>query len=107
MNRDEQKQILGFIKRALTGAPGVPMPEMDPEADAIIRALFVRNPEAAYRVTKLAIALDRELETLRAAVSVMAERRVPGPLGWFFTRQKAPGRGRGTELPAMEASPNV
>ncbi len=30
---------------------------MDVEADAIIRALFVRNPDAAYRVTMLAMSL--------------------------------------------------
>jgi hypothetical protein len=31
---------------------------MDVEADAIIRALFVRNPDAAYRMTMLAMRLS-------------------------------------------------
>jgi hypothetical protein len=30
---------------------------MDVEADAIIRALFVRNPDAAYRMTILAMSM--------------------------------------------------
>ena len=54
---------------------------MDLEADAIIRALFVRNPEAAYRITKLAMTLESELEALRAATGSGGERRLPGRVG--------------------------
>ena len=35
---------------------------MDLEADAIIRALFVRNPDAAYRITVLAMQLQEMLK---------------------------------------------
>ncbi len=70
MNRDEQKAITQFIE----GAIGGDAPPMDVEADAIIRALFVRNPEAAYRVTMLAMAkVERPRETVRH--SVPARRR--------------------------------
>jgi hypothetical protein len=49
---------------------------MDVEADAIIRALFVRNPEAAYRVTMLAMA---QCEPVREPVC----RAVTVRRGWF------------------------
>lgn len=61
VTREEHQTILAFIERAVGGE----QPPMDIEADAIIRALFVRNPEAAYRVTMLAMSL--------AAASVAAE----------------------------------
>ncbi len=67
MNRDEQKAITRFIEGAV-GRDDLPM---DVEADAIIRALFVRNPEAAYRVTMLAMAqFERPREAVRMAVPV-------------------------------------
>lgn len=40
---------------------------MDVEADAIIRALFVRNPDAAYRVTMLAMSLSAQIEAAAEA----------------------------------------
>ena len=51
---------------------------MDVEADAIIRALFVRNPDAAYRVTMLAMSL---LETAEA----QRPQDLPRHRGWFST----------------------
>jgi hypothetical protein len=65
VTREEQKTIIEFVCRAVNGANETAPPPMDIEADAIIRALFVRNPEAAYRVTMLAINMASELETLR------------------------------------------
>jgi len=106
MNRDEQKQILGFIERALAGEPGVPLPPMDLEADAIIRALFVRNPEAAYRITKLAMALEREVEALRVAASTGVETKMSGRLMWWFVRRKAATTRRESQLPVMEVTTN-
>jgi len=64
LTREEQKSITQLISNALHGADDALQP-MDIEADAIIRALFVRNPEAAYRVTMLAVGLARELEAQR------------------------------------------
>jgi hypothetical protein len=55
MTREEQRQITEFVERAVTSSPASPLPPLDVEADAIIRALFVRNPDAAYRMTMLAI----------------------------------------------------
>ena len=54
MTKDEHKAIIEFVARAV----GDEQPPMDVEADAIIRALFVRNPDAAYRMTMLAMSLS-------------------------------------------------
>jgi hypothetical protein len=51
---------------------------MDVEADAIIRALFVRNPDAAYRVTMLAMSLLANSEPQRP-------QNLPRHRGWFST----------------------
>jgi hypothetical protein len=80
LTRDEQKTITEFLHRAVHGAPGAPLPPLDIEADAIIRALFVRNPEAAYRITMLAIGQARELDAMRAA---LAETRARMSENWF------------------------
>jgi len=61
--------IKAFIERAVAGG----QPDVDVEADAIIRALFKRNPEAAYRVTRLAMSL--------AAAGTPAKKQ---PRRWFF-----------------------
>ncbi len=53
MTLQEHKTILAFLDHALGG----PQEPLDVEADAIIRAYFKRNPDAAYRVTKLAMSL--------------------------------------------------
>jgi hypothetical protein len=53
MTQEEHKAILAFIQGAVTDVQA----PMDVEADAIIRALFKRNPDAAYRVTVLAMSL--------------------------------------------------
>ncbi len=67
MTRDEHQDIIAFIDEAVRQDKSVE--PLDVEADAIIRALFVRNPEAAYRVTKLAMAQRGELETLRSELA--------------------------------------
>ncbi len=51
---------------------------MDVEADAIIRALFVRNPDAAYRVTMLAMSLLATAEAPRP-------QDLPRHKSWFST----------------------
>jgi hypothetical protein len=55
VTREEHKDILEFIGQAVNDAPG----PLDVEADAIIRAQFVRNPDAAYRVTMLALEMAK------------------------------------------------
>jgi len=81
LTRDEQKMITAFLHRAVHGAPGESLPPLDIEADAIIRALFVRNPEAAYRVTMLAISQARELD---ARAAELAETHARLSEGWFW-----------------------
>jgi hypothetical protein len=53
VTREQQKSITEFVARTVSADH----PPMDIEADAIIRALFARNPDAAYRITMLAMAL--------------------------------------------------
>jgi len=63
---------------------------MDVEADAIIRALFVRNPEAAYRITMLAMVQAETLAERRGDQSgplVAKDDRAQGLLGWLLTRR--------------------
>lgn len=50
----EHKSILAFLDHLLRKAAEEPL---DLEADAIIRAYFKRNPEAAYRITRFAMDL--------------------------------------------------
>jgi hypothetical protein len=61
MTRDQQKSITEFVVRTAHCCES----ELDVEADAIIRALFVRNPDAAYRMTMLAMAQEQELSARR------------------------------------------
>ena len=65
MTPHEQKSIIEFIQSIVTAD----QPPMDYEADAIIRALFVRNPDAAYRVTVLAMTLQDTLKNTQALAS--------------------------------------
>ncbi len=73
MTREEQKNITGFIEQAVKPSALARLAPLDVEADAIIRALFVRNPEAAYRITMLAMAQASELTGLKAELA--AERQ--------------------------------
>jgi len=53
VTHEEHMSILAFLGRLMGGGQEA----IDVEADAIIRAFFKRNPDAAYRITKLAMAL--------------------------------------------------
>lgn len=70
MTRDEHRNIIAFINAAVQPGDAQAVAPLDVEADAIIRALFVRNPDAAYRVTMLAMAQREELAALRAELVV-------------------------------------
>lgn len=54
MTREEHKSIIALLERTIQGA----QTQVDIEADVIIRAFLVRNPDAAYRLTMLALALS-------------------------------------------------
>jgi len=66
VTREEQKSITSFIELAVKPVTIAQKPPFDIEADAIIRALFVRNPEAAYRMTMLAMAQAEALTRIKA-----------------------------------------
>jgi hypothetical protein len=53
VTHEEHMSILAFLGRLMGSSDEA----IDVEADAIIRAFFKRNPDAAYRVTKLAMTL--------------------------------------------------
>jgi hypothetical protein len=71
MTREEHMEILAFFDRVMSSADAT----IDVEADAIIRALFKRNPDAAYHVTKLAMTL--------AARPAPAPQPARKPRQWF------------------------
>lgn len=80
VTREEHTAIIEFIGRAVGGE----QPQMDVEADAIIRALFKRNPDAAYRVTMLAMAM----EAPSGGVKPVARTRYKGWLATLFDRRE-------------------
>ncbi len=86
MTRDEHQKIIAFINAVVRPQAE---PPLDVEADAIIRALFVRNPEAAYRVTKLALAQHEELAEMRQQ---LAEARAEASAHWLSRLLKKPGQ---------------
>jgi hypothetical protein len=65
--------ILAFLGRLMGGAQDV----VDVEADAIIRAFFKLNPDAAYHVTKLAMSLAAQTEQVAVPAAP------PKPRNWF------------------------
>lgn len=67
MTRDEHRNIIAFIEEAVR--PHAAAAPIDVEADAIIRALFVRNSEAAYRVTALAMAQQKAMAQLKTELA--------------------------------------
>jgi len=76
VTREEHQAILAFVEQTVGGS----QPPMDVEADAIIRALFVRNPDAAYRMTMRAMALAAPALTVprKGWLSGLFERRYVG-----------------------------
>lgn len=73
VTHEEHMSILAFLGRLMGGAQEA----VDVEADAIIRAFFKRNPDAAYHVTKLAMTLAARTEQLPA------QPPQPKPRNWF------------------------
>jgi hypothetical protein len=77
MTREEHKAILALLEQCVDAG----QQPVDVEADAIIRAFFVRNPEAAYRVTMLALsghepAAEAEIPVRRRSwLSAILEKR--------------------------------
>ena len=53
------------------------------EADAIIRAFFVRNPEAAYRITLLAMAQAEQLAAMSPESPEPVEAKPNFRQGWL------------------------
>lgn len=73
VTHEEHMSILAFLGRLMGGA----QESVDVEADAIIRAFFKRNPDAAYHMTKLAMALSSQTAQLPVQQSP------PKPRNWF------------------------
>jgi hypothetical protein len=88
VTREEQKSITSFIELAVKPVAIAQKAPFDIEADAIIRALFVRNPEAAYRVTMLAMAQAEALTRIKAELD---EERKSFRRNWLSRLLKKPG----------------
>jgi hypothetical protein len=91
VTREEQKSITAFIEQAVKAASDGHAAPLDVEADAIIRALFVRNPEAAYRITLLAMAQERELAGIKAE---LAAQRASLRGNWLWRLLRKPDTAR-------------
>ncbi len=89
MTRDEHREIIAFIDEAVR--PDRAAAPLDVEADAIIRALFVRNPEAAYRITRLAMGQRDALARLQTE---LAEVKASTGRTWFSRLFRKPNRKR-------------
>jgi hypothetical protein len=87
VTREEHKSIIHFIEAAVSGDNSVPQSPLDVEADAIIRALFVRNRDAAYRITMLAMAQAEELEQLKSEPSDTKTSSRAGLLAWLLNKR--------------------
>jgi hypothetical protein len=87
VTREEQKSITSFIELAVKPVAIAQKAPFDVEADAIIRALFVRNPEAAYRVTMLAMAQAEALTRMKAELD---EERKSFRRNWLSRLLKKP-----------------
>lgn len=83
MTREEHKKILGFLQEAVRPDNNLAEPPLDVEADAIIRAYFVRNPEAAYRITLLAIAQADQLAAMSGQATELPEAKPNFRQGWL------------------------
>ncbi|MBB5372062.1 DUF2076 domain-containing protein [Acidocella aromatica] len=81
MTREEHMDILAFFDRVMNSADAA----VDVEADAIIRAMFKRNPDAAYHVTKLAMTLAAQpaLLSVQASPPASAPKQAGKPRQWF------------------------
>lgn len=103
MTREEHKSIIEFVESAVrVDNAESPAGDLDVEADAIIRALFVRKPDAAYRVTMLAMAQQKELAQLLAERGEGKSNFRSGWLAWLLSK---PGRQRYRRDPRMSALP--
>jgi hypothetical protein len=107
MTRDEQRQITDFIVQVAN--PGPDSKPMDPEADAIIRALFVRNPDAAYRMTGLALTQAQALAKAEAMLAALQQPQgQPGFFARLFGARSAPGSAyQPPGLPARPGLPGI
>lgn len=92
VTREEHTAIIEFIGRAVGGE----QPPMDVEADAIIRALFKRNPDAAYRVTMMA--MEMALAAHSAGVKPVERPRSRRWFATLFERREAVRQRREPEI---------
>lgn len=91
MTREEHRNIIAFIEAAVRRDDAAQAP-LDVEADAIIRALFVRNPDAAYRVTRLAMAQREELDRMKAELTETREKAGENWLSRLLNKRDRRGR---------------
>jgi len=79
MTNEERNLITSFVQRVsgtagpssvpVAGQAAAPMPPVDREADALLADLFVRYPEARYRITQLAYVQEHALVEAQNRIS--------------------------------------
>jgi len=88
MTNEERDLITGFVTRTV-GAGGE---TVDPEADALLKELFEKHPEARYRITQLAFFQEHALAEATNRVNALEHegRQPKGLLGGLFGGGSAP-----------------
>lgn len=96
MTNEERTLITGFVTRTVQ-AGGEPI---DPEADALLKELFEKHPEARYRITQLAFFQEHALAEATNRINALEhEAKQPkGLLGGLFG-------GSGAQPPAPVHAP--
>ena len=112
MTNEERDLITAFIARvagaspapsgqawgspSVPAIPAPPLPPIDPEADALLGALFQRYPEARYRLAQFAFVHEHALAAAQARIQQLeAQLRQPAPApahGGFFSGLFGGGR---------------
>jgi len=94
---------------SVPATPAPSLPPIDPEADALLAALFQRYPEARYRLAQLAFVQEHALAAAQARIyQLEAQLRQTAPAqshGGFFSGLFGGGRAAPTAGPGPAAPP--
>ena len=112
MTNEERDLITRFIERVGGAQPGgfapgtaqaAPLPPIDREADALIADLFVRHPEARYRITQTAFVQEHALVAAQNRIQQLEwelqqahqaqQAQAPGASPWGQPPQQPESRG--------------
>jgi len=97
MTNEERDLITSFVTRTVNAGGEA----IDPEADALLKELFERHPEARYRITQLAFFQEHALAEAANRINALEHQaqQPKGLLGGLF------GGGQGAPPPAPVHAP--